>query len=457
MVRCRLSGVGVRNVRQGKTSFGRITAYVRTGTACCVGNNLSGVCQGYCVQTCWHACQQKCSDNCSWKCSTNCGSGCANNCSQACTGCANECSESCTNHTMRHACNGCSFEGGCMATCKLDCNGSCMGNGCKAMCGSYGGNACEANCRMNCTGTSCTAMCSDACSDQCTTCVNNCDMKCGTCTSSCSTGCTQECNITCTATCEHSCETNCVHSCTEECGACSSLCYSCTGMCIGVCSLKCQNGCTSCANNCGFWCDTTCTQTCFANCDDSCIHTCVASCISYLESNTTLTSGPDRDPISEGYIYPHPKNRWEERESFKITRDIPKVEDKPEEVKLIHVTFDSERNLDITCPEELEYIIRLTVATGGIYTIDETTGEIIIDEDMLPGTIESNKPNINDNASYFIIIFKPNNDIQFTNDDISSKMPLGFELLPLIKDKDNNSILIIEKDMFLYPEEGDEL
>ena len=422
-------------------------------TVNCVGA-CEGVCTGYCVQTCWHACQQKCSDNCSWKCTTYCGSGCASTCMQTCTGCTNNCSGSCTDISTRHACNGCSFEGGCSSTCKLDCNGSCMNNGCKSMCGTDGGNACEANCRMNCSGTSCTAMCSDACSDKCTTCVNSCGWQCGACSSNCSTGCTQECNITCTATCEHSCETNCVQSCSEECGACSSLCYSCTGMCIGVCSVRCENGCSSCANQCTWWCDTTCNTACFSTCDNTCIQTCISSCVSFLESKTTFTSGPDRDPTSEGYIYPHPENRWQERESFKIIRDIPRpiYEEPVVEQTLIFITLDKDKNLAITCPDNLKYIIKQNSTTGGIYAIDEY-GNVIIDEEMLPGIIESNN---DDNGNIYTIIFFKNNDIKFTNNDVSSKLPFGFELYPLIKDGYGNSLVIVKRDEFLHPVEGEE-
>lgn len=421
----------------------------------CVGL-CQGICEGYCVQTCWHACKQKCSDNCSWKCTTNCGHGCANGCTQSCTGCAGECSGSCKGESKNIACSGCSMEGGCVSTCSSDCNSNCVGWGCKSICGTEGGSSCEASCRMNCTGTSCTSMCSDACRDQCTTCVNTCGWQCGMCSSACSSGCTQECNITCSAACEHSCETNCVMSCSESCGGCSNLCYSCVGMCIGVCSVKCENGCSSCTNNCGYWCDSTCNQACFSTCDNTCIQTCVGSCLSFLESKTTSTAGPERPPTSAGYIYHNPSNRWEERESFRITRDIPKPYKPIDEEKetLIFITLDEDKNLLIKCPEELTYIIKQTVITGGIYTYNDD-GTISIDEDMLPGIIESNKPNINNGGGIYIIIFAENDNIQFTNNDISYELPFGINLYPLIKDRNGNTLVVVQKDPFLYPEEGD--
>jgi len=414
-----------------------------------------GICEGYCVQTCWHACKQKCSDNCSWKCTTNCGHGCATGCTQSCTGCAGECSGSCKGEARQVACVGCSMEGGCVSICASDCNSNCVGWGCRSICGVDGGDACESNCRLNCMGTSCTSMCSDACSEQCTTCVNNCGWQCGMCSSQCSTGCSQECNITCSAACEHSCETNCVMSCTETCGGCSNLCYSCVGMCIGVCSVKCENGCSSCTNNCGYWCDSTCSQACFSTCDNMCIQTCMSSCVSFLESDTkTRLSGPERLPTSAGYIYPDPKNRWEQRESFKLTRFIPrpyKVKDDEKET-LIHITLDEDKNLKIICPEALTYVIKQTVVNGGVFTYDND-GNIHIDEDMLPAIVNVNKPNIDDGGGIYIIIFDKNDEITFTDEDISFNLPFGINLFPLIKDKKDNSLVIVQKDPFLYFDE----
>lgn len=286
----------------------------------CIGN-CSGVCQGDCISTCWHGCMASCSDNCEYACTTNCGSGCMNKCTNYCTGCSS-CVNECTALTIGKTCTGCSSKGGCFATCQHDCNTNCVGWGCKSICGVEASGACDANCRINCTNTSCTAMCSDACSTRCSTCVNTCGFQCGYCSSACSNGCTDNCNITCTDNCVHSCNTNCVHSCSEECGGCSNLCYSCVGMCIGVCSVKCESGCSSCTKMCGWWCDSSCNQQCFSNCDTFCINTCSGSCATFVTSDTTTTSGPERKPTSDGYIHPDPSNRNEERESFKNIRDI---------------------------------------------------------------------------------------------------------------------------------------
>lgn len=289
----------------------------------CIGT-CSGVCEGQCIQTCWYGCKASCSDNCTYKCSTNCGSGCFNKCMNHCTGCSS-CAGYCEGESDKRICSGCSFNGGCTSTCQHDCNTNCVGWGCRSVCGIDNAGACENNCRINCMQSSCTAMCSDACANRCTTCVNTCGFQCGACTSNCSVGCGAECNITCSKSCEHTCEYNCVNSCSDECGGCSNLCYSCVGICVGVCSVKCENGCSSCTNTCGWWCDSSCNQQCFSNCDSFCINTCSGSCATFVSSETTMTEGPERNPTSEGYIYPEPANRVQERESFKNVRDIDPV------------------------------------------------------------------------------------------------------------------------------------
>lgn len=513
----------------------------------CIGL-CSGVCEGYCVQTCFNACKGTCSDNCSFECSTNCGSGCDMGCTKGCTGCSLICTGECTGQSTSRTCVGCGSIGGCTSSCQFECDKNCMGFGCRSICGIDTAGACEANCRLNCTATSCTAMCSDACSQQCSTCVNTCGFQCGACTSSCSIGCGAACNITCTQSCSHSCETNCVHSCSEECGGCSNLCYSCIGMCIGVCSVKCEDGCSSCANNCGWWCDSSCSRECFGDCSSRCISTCSGSCATFLTSNTTMTEGPERDPIAEGYIYPHPKNRWEERESFKLFRNIPRFikSEIKKDLKLItiaiektskyvifemndgdeitkdvqqiyditkdtfitnkreivkdnisniwryykgkHVKVKSRRvykynyvyiwntnilgefngniensyinrdsNIIVVSPKEIHYDIKQTSLHGGIFDIDPTNGNITINESMIPGIIESTQPSISTGGSIFIITLHQTDELQITNDDIDIKLPFGFEALTPFRDKDNNVIVIIRRDPFLFPEEEETL
>ena len=295
------------------------------GQGCSAGCTINcsgtceGSCEGMCTQSCFHQCKELCSDNCTWECSTTCGAGCDTGCTNGCTGCDDSCDSYCNANADMHGCTGCSIRGGCTSTCQFDCNQNCISQGCRSMCGIDGAGACTNNCRISCSTTSCTSQCSDQCTNQCSTCVNTCGWGCGHCSSLCSNGCESECGITCTATCEHSCETNCIQSCSEECGGCSSLCYSCVGMCIGVCSLKCESNCSSCANQCGWWCDVQCNQACFSNCDDQCMLTCSGTCATFADADADLP-GPEREPTSQGYSIPHPSNRVEERESFKLIK-----------------------------------------------------------------------------------------------------------------------------------------
>lgn len=286
----------------------------------CSGN-CQGTCEGVCVATCYHQCKQTCSDNCSFSCDTICGEGCDNGCTNGCTGCAGTCESYCTGQNDMYGCTGCGTKGGCTSACQFDCNQNCISRGCRSLCGIDNAGACSNNCRISCTSSSCTSQCSNQCTDQCTTCVNGCGWQCGACGKACSTGCESACGLTCTATCEHSCESNCVQSCTEACGACSSLCFSCVSMCIGVCSLTCNGKCSSCANQCSWWCDSKCNQQCFANCVDMCMQSCSNSCSTYVGIHAD-TPGPERDPTSPEYPNPHPGNRPEERESFKVIPGI---------------------------------------------------------------------------------------------------------------------------------------
>lgn len=442
-----------------KSSDGK-TYKTGSGRGCSGGCTLNciglchGVCEGYCIQTCWQACKQTCSDNCSLTCDTNCGSGCFQNCNTHCTGCQN-CTGTCEGKTYSRGCIGCGIQGGCTSTCQHDCNKNCIGWGCRSICGIDAAGACEANCRMNCMATSCTAMCEDACSGRCTTCVNTCGFQCGPCTSQCSAGCGAVCNITCTDRCQHTCELTCVHSCNEMCGGCSDLCYSCIGMCIGVCSVKCENACSSCANTCGWWCDSSCNQKCFSNCSTLCITSCSVSCATFL-SSSTLMYGPERPPTANGYIYPRPKNRYEERESFKVFRDPNPYDptiDHPDPVYKVLISFDEDKNLTVVGPENMVCQIRQTSVAGAIYNVNQYTGEITINYEMLDGIVPSNKPNLDGGGGIFVVTIYENLSGNITDEDILIKLPFGFETLKPIHDSNNNIIIIIQRDVFLHPEE----
>lgn len=408
----------------------------------CVGR-CSGVCSGYCVQTCWHSCKDTCADNCSWECITQCGSGCE-------SGCTEGCKDECTGQTDATSCTG-----GCEASCQHGCNKNCVGIGCRSICGVDSAGSCEFNCRINCMESSCTAMCSDACVDLCTTCVGTCGWQCGACTYQCSVGCEAECNINCSADCAHSCSTDCLSSCSEECGGCSDLCYSCVGMCIGVCSFKCEVTCTNCTNNCSWWCDNSCNRQCFSDCDNRCITNCSGSCATFLMSDTTHTVGPERPPTATGYEYPHPANRWEERESFKLIHDVKPY--RPElRVYSLKVTVDKEHNLKFTGPEYGSVVLYQTSIFGGVFNIEQETGKMTVNMDMLASEVPVNLPNLDNGEGVFIAIVTTTSGNALTEDDIRYELPIGFSghlyaVLP-----DNRLVVVIERDIFMFPEVKDE-
>lgn len=418
-------------------------------TVNCVGR-CSGVCSGLCTNTCHKACKETCRDNCTWTCDTSCGNGCTTTCRDDCGGCTS-CENYCTGLSSHSGCTGCGTVGGCTSTCKMACNRNCVGQGCRSICGTEAAGACEANCRLSCMNSSCTALCSDACVSFCTTCVNTCGFMCGACSSECSVGCSQECNITCTETCSHSCNLNCVHSCTDNCGGCTNLCYSCTGFCIGICSFKCENGCSiACSGTCNGGCDELCTKTCFMDCNSRCISNCDGSCTTFIKADTSYTDGALYDPTSEDYVCPHPMDRIEERESFVIIKRKP-YQKPPKEVpdkKLITIVLRDEQsdpngNNFIIDPNGLIYYLYQTSTTGGVYTVNEETGEIIINYDIINELVPTLQPNLNDlNNDVFIIKINKVQSFNFTENDIDIILPFWFTDLPIVETNDAYIIII---------------
>lgn len=265
-------------------------------------------------------------------------------------------------------------------------------------------------------------------------------------------------------------------------------------------------------------------------------------------SDTTKTIGPDRGPTADGYIYPNPKNRWEERESFKLLQDIPRasipesddnnryadaaivvsmisnkyyviiemdigdVITNIQRVREINInegylrtnigeinlngiehiwkhngekyleissksifvgdfvyiydinTFGrivdidpkyltDDRNLIITAPIDIKYVTLQTTIHGGVYNVDESTGEITVNTDMLPGLVESNQPNVDNGGGIFVIIFYKNEQLSDIENDIEFILPFGFQVIAMVHDKDDNLVIIIQRDEFLFPEE----
>jgi hypothetical protein len=194
------------------------------------------------------------------------------------------------------------------------------------------------------------------------------------------------------------------------------------------------------------------------DCASSCISTCSASCVSGVTSETKSSlPGPERPPTAKGYLYPHPKNRWEERESFKIVRDIaPYVPPEPEDPDkdkpyIIKIQINEEKNLEVIMPDflKVEYAFKQTTIHGGVFTINSTTGEISINTDMIDGIVDVNQPNIDEGPSIYIVVFYFNPASPIDDSLIRTKLPIEFESLKPIRDKNENTIVIIQRDEFL--------
>lgn len=199
----------------------------------------------------------------------------------------------------------------CFSTCSAGCENTCDAG------------YCTGSCDDECTGCSgdCQGQCEDGCYDQCTSCRDGCGLQCGHCGHICAHECGQSCKLFCDNVCGEKCDNSCNLSCTSACGGCSSLCYSCVGQCIGVCSVRCQETCSHCSMQCGWWCDTTCNRDCFANCDTHCISDCTGQCVTFLKSDTiadvseNIRQDKNTHPTSDDY--PDPKNRSDQRDSFR--------------------------------------------------------------------------------------------------------------------------------------------
>ncbi|MCM1439777.1 MAG: hypothetical protein NC131_11350 [Roseburia sp.] len=183
-----------------------------------------------------------------------------------------------------------------------------------------------------------------------------------------------------------------------------------------------------------------------------CISTCSGSCISFLTSNTTLTAGPEREPTAPGYIYPNPINRWEERESFKITKD-PTPYHPEVKVYPIRITVDKERNLHIEGPEYESDVLYETSIFGGVYNVDQSNGQISINVDMLTPEIEINLPNVDGGDGIFIAIVKTKNNVRLMESDIDFDLPIGFSGHLYGRTSDDRLIVVIERDIFMFPPE----
>lgn len=252
---------------------------------------------------------------------------------------------------------------------------------------------------------------------------------------------------------------------------CSNLCTSCVGMCIGECSVKCTNNCSLCANNCGYWCDTKCSQNCFANCDNSCMQICTNSCIGTVTSNTKQSlAGPERSPTARGYKTPHPSNREEERESFKIIHDIDQIttdriiRDWKERLKKkspystvpdtkICIKVKSNDNIKVifTDCDPVPHNIYYSTVTGGVFNINEKTGTILINHKALEEWAKSGYKKVVKNANQkdgedvsIVAVVLHCKGTNLTVNDVSYLRPLGYDFYTPYHTRNGDIICILQ-------------
>lgn len=182
-----------------------------------------------------------------------------------------------------------------------------------------------------------------------------------------------------------------------------------------------------------------------------CISTCSGSCITFLTSNTTLTTGPEREPTATGYIYPNPANRWEERESFKIVSD-PTPYHPEVKVYPIRVTVDDNRNLQIDGPEYVASVLFQTSIFGGVYNVDQATGKVTINIDMLTPEIEVNQPNVDGGDGILVALVQTRSGTHLMESDIDFDLPIGFSG-HLYGYEEERLIIVVERDIFMFPPE----
>ena len=116
-----------------------------------------------------------------------------------------------------------------------------------------------------------------------------------------------------------------------------------------------------------------------------------------------------------------------------------------------NISINKERNLVVTLSsDQLKYAIKQTTLHGGVFNIDEGSGDISVNPDALPGVINVMQPNIYGGEPIFIIIIYYNPNYAFNDNDIVVKLPFGFEALAPIRDANQNTIIVIQRDQFLF-------
>ena len=97
----------------------------------------------------------------------------------------------------------------------------------------------------------------------------------------------------------------------------------------------------------------------------------------------------------------------------------------------------------------------MTGLYGGVFIIDHITGEIAVNWDAVDNLGDVIFPNLDDGQGVFIIIiYKIDPGFTFNNDEIRVSVPFGFSVMDPILDPNGNTVIIIERDKFLLPDEN---
>jgi hypothetical protein len=186
--------------------------------------------------------------------------------------------------------------------------------------------------------------------------------------------------------------------------------------------------------------------------------TCSGSCITFLESLTkTALPGAFRPPTAEGFAYPLPANRWEEREAFRFRfspGDVIRGEIKyPDRTYLVKIYFDEEKHLHVETPEGIVWLIKSTTLIGGVWDIDQESGLIKVNQKQLDAILADTVLNEDGGRGIFVVMLKNNPSIPIPPDEIFVGIPWGYESLEIM-DPDHNIIVIIQERLFGVTDHG---
>ena len=200
------------------------------------------------------------------------------------------------------------------------------------------------------------------------------------------------------------------------------------------------------------------------------MQTCSASCIGTVVSNTKQPlPGPERPPASHGYKTPHPSNREEERESFRLIHDIDKITNDriirdceerrkkspystiPDTKIAIKVKSNDNIRVIFTDCDPIPYHIYYSTVTGGVFNIDEKTGSVSINHKALEEWAQSGYTKVVKNITQkdgedisiiAVVLHCKNTD--FTVNDVSYLRPLGYDFYTPYHTRTGDIICILQ-------------